>query len=101
MKIRPVGTELFFLGGRTDRRYEAYNRCSQFCITPNNKLHTKFIFCRLDFDTILSDGLALSVGRNILPTSSGFTPMVTCCCNVEDCIVSLYMFVYLVSIAVT
>ena len=65
MKICPVGAELFLLGGRTDTRYEANNRFSQFCVAPNNKLHTKFILCCLDFDTITSDGWALSVGRNI------------------------------------
>jgi len=45
MKIRPVRAELFLLGRRTDRHYEANNRFSQFCVAPNIKLHEKFIFC--------------------------------------------------------
>ena len=92
---------MFVLGLRTDRHYEANNRFSQFCVAPNHKLHAEFIFCRLDFDTIPSDGWALRVRKNILPPSSGFTPMATCFCNLEDCIVSLYLFVQLLSIVVT
>ena len=101
IKIRPVGAELFHMGRHTDRHYEANNLFSLFCKASDNKLYAKFVFCRLDFDIIPSDGWALNVKRNILRPSSGFTPMATCCRNLEDCIVSLYLFVYLVSIAVT
>jgi len=31
MKIRPVGTELFFADGQTDRHDEANSRLLQFC----------------------------------------------------------------------
>ena len=88
MKMRPVGAELFHADGRKYRHYETNNRFSQFCVAPDNKLHSKFIFCLLDFDTIPCDGWTLDVRRDIPPTSSGFTPVAVCCCNLEDCIVS-------------
>ena len=100
MKIRPVGAELFHAGERTNRHYKANNRFSQFCVAPNNNLHAKFIFCLLDFNIVPSDGWTLNVRRNIMPPSSGFTPMAAYSCNLEYCIVNLYLFVYLVSIVV-
>jgi len=34
MKIRPMGAEMFHVGGRTDRHDEDNGRFSQFCEPP-------------------------------------------------------------------